>query len=472
MNRRQIGPELARQTNCKISWDKEILDFYSVDASSYTVKPSAVAFPEKEKDIIKILRFASRHKIPVTPRGAGTGLTGSDLGRGIILDMRNFNKIRVGRGFVEAGSGTPKGEVDKALKKHGMFLGPNPSIGPFCTIGGMVGTNAAGSHSKKNGSVIDNLLGVRIVMSDGKVVNLPEHGGALKKFLLSANSEVSGYFPKVSKNSCGYRIDKIKSRSDVQKIFAGSEGTLGIIISAKLKTVPLPKQTALIVLSYDNLKHAAAEVPQILRIRPSAAEIVDHNIVSHIKAPNPRKTRCLLFVEFDDEVSKKVRECKRILSGKIVASTKASREIDAWWRYRNSALSYSLRSVTGGEMIFSFIEDATVPVHRLPLLLDLVQHLLERYPMRVIIYGHAGNGNLHIRPVIRKKHRRQVSKIAREFFLGVISIGGTISGEHGDGLARTKFVRLQYGAKTHSTVGKLKRLFDPVNTLNPGKNVA
>ncbi len=470
MSRYKIGAKLASKVTCDVSWDDDTLEIYSVDASSYTQRPLAVAFPKNERDIISIIRFAVRHKTSVTARGAGTGLVGGSLGKGIILDMRHFDKIKVGHGFVQVGSGVSKGGLDSILQRHGRFLGPNPSVGPFCTIGGMIGTNASGSHSLKYGSTIDNLVQVKIVTSKGKVLSLPDKNST-RDILKIIKPKVQKKFPHVSKNSCGYSINKIISGSDVQKIIAGSEGTLGIITSAKLKTFPLPKRAILIITSYKSLKEAVIDVPEILKLGPSAIEIIDHNIVQHVTAKLPKNTKCLLFVEFDDNIRKKSTRCRRLLSGRAIQVTSQYRQIAQWWTFRNSALSYSLKSISRQEMVSSLIEDATVPVHRLPLLLDLVDYIKSRYHVRIIVYGHAGNGNLHIRPILRKKDSHLIDNIAVEFFSGVISIGGSITGEHGDGLARTKFVKMQYGNKTYSVFKKVKRFFDPTNTLNPGKIV-
>ncbi|MDE1829573.1 MAG: FAD-binding oxidoreductase [Thaumarchaeota archaeon] len=471
MLRGNIGPRLADKVTCKVAWDNYTLNFYSVDSSTYTSIPAAVAYPRNEKDIIKILKFASQNKIPVTPRGAGTGLVGSSLGRGIILDMRNFNNIKVGRGYVQAGSGVFKGELDKALKKHGRFLGPNPSIGPFCTVGGMIGTNASGSHSIKYGSTVDNLISVQIVTARGNLVSLPQKRCVARKVLRVINSETRKHFPQVSKNSCGYRIDKVISWSDVQKIVAGSEGTLGIITYATLKTNLIPRKIVLMITSYKTLKEAAYDVTKILTLGPSAVEMIDYHISQRIKTRLPLGTKCLLFVEFDDNISKKINSCRRIISGKILITTTKPEDIFKWWTHRNTALSHTLQSISKDEVIFSSMEDAAVPVKRLPLLLDLIEHLTSRYPIRVITYGHAGNGNLHTRPILKRKDKRLMRKITLEFFSGVISIGGTITGEHGDGLARSEFVKMQYGKKTYAVFKKLKRLFDPDNILNPGKIV-
>ena len=472
MQNGKLEKQLARIVKCKVSSDVEILDLYSVDASSYLLKPSVVAFPRNEHDIIKILKYATKNKISVTARGGGTGLVGGALGKGIILDMKNFDKIKIGSDNVEVGSGTFKGQLDAQLRKYRRFLGPDPSIGPFCTIGGMIATNASGSHSLKYGSMIDNLIQARIITSTGKLMVLPNKDKTTKNLFKLIKSESQKKFPHISKNSCGYRIDKIKSEKDIQKIISASEGTLGVIVSAKLKTFPITKKRILISISYKTLKQALLDVTKIVKCKPSALEIIDDNIVRHIKTKIPNGTRCMIFVEFDDNIEKNRIIIKKLQSGKIIKEITNNDEINQWWSFRNSALSYSLRSISKHETMPSLIEDATVPVNRLPFLLDLVERLASKYDMRVIIYGHAGNGNLHIRPVLRMKNKHIIKKIAKEFFLGVVDLGGSITGEHGDGLARSEFVKLQYGDEIYSLFKKIKHIFDPTNTLNPGKIIS
>jgi FAD/FMN-containing dehydrogenase len=468
----RIGKRLSGIVSCKVLWDDETLDLYSVDASAYILKPSAVAFPRNERDILEILKYASQHKIPVTARGAGTGLVGGALGRGIILDMRNFDFIRIGSDNVGVGSGTFKGKLDEELKKYGRFLGPDPSIGPFCTIGGMIATNASGSHSLKYGSIIDNLVQVRIITSDGKLLTLPNRDDITKKICRLIKPRIQKSFPHVSKNSCGYRIDKINSEKDIQKIIPASEGTLGIIVSAKLKTFPIPKKRVLITLSYRTLKQAFIDVPKIVKLRPSALEVIDDNIARHAKNKIPKGIKCVLFAEFDENTEKNRTRIRKLTSGAIIREITKRDEISKWWSIRNSALSYSLASISKHDTMPSLIEDATVPVGKLHLLLDMVEDLVSKYDMRAVIYGHAGNGNLHIRPILRNKDKHLMEEIAREFFSGVVRLGGSITGEHGDGLARSEFVKLQYGDKIYSVFKRIKHIFDPTNTLNPGKIIS
>ena len=471
MNPNEIGVRLSKSVKCPVLWDDYSRDFYSVDSSSYRLKPSVIVIPRNKLDIIKIIRFAKKYNISVTPRGAGTGLVGSALGRGIIIDMKNLDEIKLGSNYVKVGTGVFKGRLDKILSKNNMFIGPNPSIGPFCTIGGMIGTNASGAHSLKYGSMIDNLIEITMIDSYGKIIKLPDkrYFQKIKNFIPSKSIES---FPKVSKNSCGYRIDKMSSKKDTHKIIAGSEGTLGIVTSAKIRTYTQPKKILLLVIYYKTLLEASKDVPKIMTLKPSAVELVDNNIVKHIKIKTPSQSGCLLFAEFDEKIESNKKYIQNIISGKIIKTETNKNKIKKLWSFRNSALAFSLKSITKNETMPTLIEDAVVSIRRLPLLLRILDIISKKYDLKMIVYGHAGNGNLHIRPILTRKDKHLIKKIASEFFSSVIEIGGSITGEHGDGLAKSEFVKLQYNSEVYSAFKKIKKHFDPQNILNPGKIIS
>ena len=327
MKAEKIGHQIQGIVQCRVLWDKQSRDFYSVDASSYVVKPLVIVFPRNEKEIIKILRFASKNNISVTPRGAGTGLVGSALGNGIIFDLKHFDKIKVYSNYVQVDSGVFKGILDKKLEENDKFFGPDPSVGPYCTIGGMIATNASGGHSLKYGSTIDNLIDVKIITSSGKAVNLPSKSQFDNKILKMIKPGIRKKFPFVSKNSCGYRLDKITKTTDLHKIIAGSEGTLGIIISAKLKILPLPKKKTLIILSYRNLEQAAIDSAKIVRLNPSALELIDKNIIERIKFDFPSDTMCLLFAEFDSNLAKSMIDLGKTITCAKIIKTQRKKKI-------------------------------------------------------------------------------------------------------------------------------------------------
>ncbi len=229
----------------------------------------------------------------------------------------------------------------------------------------------------------------------------------------------------------------------------------------------------LIILSYKNLEQCVTDWIKLVKIKPSALELIDKNIIRHIKFNFPSDTGCLLFVEFDSDIEKsRTGLVKAITDAKIVKTITKKEEISKWWGIRNSALGFSLKSITSEQSLPSLIEDATVSVEKLVLLVNLIKKISKKYNLDIITYGHAGNGNLHIRPIMKQKNKKLIKKIATEFFSKVLEIGGSITGEHGDGLARTEFVKLQYGSDVYSVFKKIKKEIDPRNILNPGKIIA
>jgi len=453
-----------------VFWEKEILNYYSVDASSYQIIPKIVIIPKNEKDVVNVIKIAKKYKISVTARGAGTGLVGNSLNSGIILDLKKFDLIKIKNNHVKVGSGTIKGKLDETLKKRGKFFPPNPSIGPYCSIGGMIGNNASGSRSLKYGSVIDNIEKITFVDGNGKKITLPKNKKIGIKILKSSKKTECKKFPKVTKNSSGYRLDLIKSIKDTHKIIVGSEGTLGIVLSAEFRIKPIPKKRVLFVIEYQSENDAAQNCAQILTTSPAAVEFVDRTIMKNINHKFNGKTSCLLFVEYDSELKNIQSRVKKVITGNIVKTIKDDSEIQRWWKFRDSSLYYSLKSIKN--KILHVIEDATVPVEHLPELFSIINKINQKFHTKSIAYGHAGNGNIHIRLILDENKLKNIKKIADEYFDKVIKIGGTITGEHGDGLARSEYVRKQYGPANYRIFKELKNQFDPENILNPGKIVS
>ncbi len=448
---------------------KEFREFYSVDASSYQMIPKVVVVPKNEKDVISAVKIAKKFKISVTVRGAGTGLVGSALNNGIILEMKNFDSIRLAKDHVTIGPGTIKGKLDKKLEEHKKFFPPNPSIGSFCSIGGMLGNNSSGSRSLKYGSVIDNVTKITFIDGNGNKITLPENKRVAKKILEFAKKIDEKKFPNVTKNSSGYRIDKVKSINDSHKVFIGSEGTLGIILSAKLKIKDNPRKRILFVIEYKTIKDAIKNCIEINKTKPSAIEFVDRTTLNQIKFKFDRKTMCLLFVEYDNKISSNEKKIKLIITGKIIKKLKRDSDISQWWKYRDSSLHYSLKLIKKEKRIPHVIEDAAVPLENLQKLFLVLNKINKKYKTSSVVYGHAGNGNIHVRLVSGRKRITIIKNIAIQYFDEVIKLGGTITAEHGDGLARSEFVKRQYGAKNYQIFKQIKKFFDPKNVLNPDK---
>ena len=448
---------------------KEFRKFYSVDASSYQIIPKVVVVPKNEKDVVNAIKIAKKFKISVTVRGAGTSLVGSALNNGIILDMKNFDSIRLAKDHVTIGPGTIKGKLDKKLKEQKKFFPPNPSIGSFCSIGGMLGNNSSGSRSLKYGSVIDNVTEITFIDGNGNKITLPQNKRVAKKILEFAKKIDRNRFPNVTKNSSGYRIDKVKSINDSHKVFIGSEGTLGIILSAKLRIKDNPRKRILFVIEYKTIKNAIKNCIEINKTKPSAIEFVDRTTLNQIKFKFDRKTKCLLFVEYDDKINSNEKKIKLIITGKIVNELKRDSDIDRWWKYRDSSLHYSLKAIIKEKRIPHVIEDAAVPLENLQKLFSIINKINKKYKTRSVLYGHIGNGNIHVRLISDRTRIAIIKKIAIQYFDEVIKLGGTITAEHGDGLARSEFVKRQYGVKNYQIFKQIKKFFDPKNVLNPDK---
>jgi len=464
---------ILKQLESKIQGDvlssREFREFYSVDASSYKIIPKIIVIPKNERDVISTVKIAKKRKISVTVRGAGTGLVGSALNSGIILDMKNFSSIRLDKNQVRVESGVIKGNLDKKLEASKKFFPPNPSIGSFCSVGGMLGNNSSGSRSLKYGSAIDNVKEITFVDGNGNKITLPKNKKVAKQIKKIVNNIELEKFPKVSKNSSGYRLDKIKTENDIHKAIIGSEGTLGIILSAKLQIKDKPKRQILFVAEYDSLIEAAKNCLEINKTNPSAIEFVDKTTFDQIKPKFNKKSKCLLFVEYDEKINSNEKKYKERVTGKIVKKLQTKEEIEKWWRFRDSSLHYSLKSIKKENRIPHIIEDAVVPLENFPKLFSILKKLNKKYKTKSIVYGHAGNGNVHVRLISKRKKVAIIKKIAVEYFDEIIKLGGSITAEHGDGLARSEFIKKQYGTKNYQTFKKIKKYFDPDNILNPGK---
>ena len=260
-----LEKELTKKIKGEVHSEKEFRDFYSVDASSYQIIPKTIVIPKNEKDVINTIKIANKFKTNVTVRGAGTGLVGSALNNGIILDMKNFDSIIIRKNYAIVQTGVVKGMLDEKLETSKKFFPPNPSVGSFCSIGGMLGNNSSGSRSLKYGSMIDNVLEITFIDGNGKKIILPKDEKISKKIKKQIKIDEKN-IPKVSKNSSGYRIDKIITNKDSHKIIVGSEGTLGIITSAKLKIKSIPKKRILYVVEYSSIQNAISDCISINKI--------------------------------------------------------------------------------------------------------------------------------------------------------------------------------------------------------------
>ena len=488
-----LADDLLRIAKGEVLYDSWSRKIYSVDSSNYTLIPSVVVYPRDETDIENICQYCFLNHIPITARGAATGLLGQCLSENLILDFtKHMNRIiEIGKDHVIVQPGLVKGILDRELSKKGKFFPPDPASNNYCTVGGMIANNSSGSHCLGYGNTIDFLQEVNLVYSDGSIgfasYKKNKFDDRMSKLLriLSPNIDlIQGKYPKVTKNSCGYRLDATitHQKFSPQKILAASEGTLGLVTSARLKILDVPLFKYLLVLGFKDLLSALSSVPPILEFSPVALEMLDHTVSSNVNTATQysSNTGCLLFLEFagdnPNHIERKVTCCKDRLLDKCkmleIASDKLS--IARIWAARKNVLNQVMKLTVGSRKPVGLIEDTVVNPN---ILREYTQYLLQmyrNYRMNYVIYGHAGNGNLHTRPFINLSSKNQVTlmeHLATEVFNRVINLGGTITGEHGDGLARTKYIRSVYGQRIFSIFKIIKKLFDPTYIMNPGKKI-
>lgn len=427
---------------------------YAYDSTHYTHHPDLVLMPGGTAEVSAILRIANRERIPVVPRGSGTSLSGgtTPIHGGIVLHMVRMNRIlRVDapNRLAEVEPGVITVDFQRRVEQLGLFYPPDPSSLSVSTLGGNVGESAGGPRGVKYGSTKDYVLGLEVVLADGQVL----HTGG-----------------KAAKNSSGYNLTSL---------FVGSEGTLGVItrILLKLLTLPEAKQTASAV--FDSLDSAADAVAAIIaaRIVPTTLELIDNFTVRRIQSFKPAglpvDAEGILLMEVDgfrDEVAHQVEvvaDIARRCGALEVKVARTREENDQLWAARRSA--YAALAVARPTAI---VEDATVPRNRIPAMVRATQELARKYRLEVTVLAHAGDGNMH--PVVLcdwrdREEMERVDRFSDELFHAAIEMGGTLSGEHGIGLAKSKFMRWQHGGGGIETMRRIKRVFDPNTILNPGK---
>lgn len=506
--RRQLKAAFKRRLQGEAYFDEQTLLQYSTAACNYRVFPIAVVTPRDGDDVTETVRIARELNVPVTPRGAGAGLTGGCLGSGIIIDfsrhMNHILRIDTSAQTVVVEPGIVQNDLDRALRKHGLFFPPDPSSHMYSTIGGMVGNNAAGPHSVKYGSTRDYLKSVSFVGGDGEELTLNNDlvwndlpSGRLKTLcnqihpLLKMNQSVlAEHMPKTRKNSSGYRVDNVidNDRLHLADLMAASEGTLGIFTGFELKVQPLPESAAMVLLMFESVEAACDAVPEISQLGPSMLEIMESTFIDLVRqsafdvgVPFPVNLRSLLLVEFDgdspDEVDARVRTLEKRLVGPGRLAMGSRRGVQKDERDRldrvRKAASPILNRYPAPHRPIKFIEDTAVPVNTLPQYIRKLHQMFSRYDVHGVIYGHAGDGHIHVNPLMNMTDPsllKTMESMASETNDLVQQFGGTLSGEHGDGLLRSPFLKDFFGP-VYPVFRALKKIFDSENILNPGKIV-
>jgi glycolate oxidase subunit GlcD len=421
------------------SMDEAEVIAYSKDFSYFQEKPLCVVRPKSREEIIKIVKFASVHKIPIIPRGTGTNTCGEVLGKAIVVDLTRMNKIlRIKEKDLHCvvQAGVVLHNLNKALKKKGFFFPPDPASSKVCTIGGMVANNSSGLHAVKYGTTKDYVLGLEAILPSGDVIKTGS---------------------KAQKSSSGYNLSRL---------FVGSEGTLGIFTQITLKILPLPRYSETITLGFEDIASAGEAITKILAVATlSALELMDEICLEALKKRYNLdfKSKWVLILEFDGNEKhvkndiKKVREF--ILEREL--------NIENIWDYRKKLVP-SLINYSKDKVPLAITEDIGVPVAKVMEAILKIKEIYATHGFEVAIYGHAGDGNLHMRVFAEENAIKKVLKAGDEVYDYVLSINGTTTSEHGVGLLRAKYMKKEHGI-AFNTMKKIKRVFDPDNIMNPGK---
>jgi glycolate oxidase len=490
---RMIDGDLMRNLRGKVHTDEWTRLINSVDASHFQMIPSMVFVPEDVTDVINMCHYAYEREIPLTARGGGTGLVGQALTQGVVVDIsRHFNRIiEIEETNVLVEPGVVKAVLDKELKKKGKFLPPDPSSSNFCTLGGMIANNSSGAHTLRYGSTIDYLEELDVVYSDGSMStvgtsNPSDHRcESLLPMILSKLGLIAASYPDTSKNSSGFRLDAlVRNRSYYpQRVFAGAEGTLGIITKAKLRTVDIPQFEILLVCEFLDLTNLLLSISRILSFHPSAVELLSFGRLSSGQLQHNEKGLTdfpTIYVEFCGEslttLEQQADLCRSALRQSCISSVVLSdrTSCNAAWNERRNSLNHVLRFSDGSKKAIGIIEDTIVNPSLLEEYIPFIQGIYNRYKLDYVMYGHIGNGNIHTRPLIDAQSTKAVQIIehlAHDVFSKVRDLKGSISAEHGDGLARSRYIKQMFGADVYWLFVQIKEIFDKKNIMNPGKKV-
>lgn len=497
-----IGGDLEQIVRGDVFVDMLHRAAYSSDASIYRIIPTCVLVPRDIDDIVATVKYAAENNIPVVARGAGSGVAGESLSSGIILDIRRYmNRIisaeRDG-GFIVTEPGVVLDDLNSFLSKYKRKIGPDPSTSNRAVIGGCVANNSTGAHSLQYGYMSDYVESLEAVLSDGSVVEFQNDfqpsakqdtaGSIAGKCLavLSDNDEViKKALPHSKRNRSGYNIAGIchNGRIDMAKLLAGSEGTLAIFTKIRLRTVKLPQAEALLQLEFDSLEKMARAAAVIVDSGASACELMDKTLLDMARDALPQyrdilpSAEAVLLVEHtgdaEQQVIKKIETTSSVV-GKLAVNRKIifdTEQQSRLWKSRNDAVPLLCRKKTRKHPV-PFIEDVSVDSSKLAEYISGIEKIGKRYGISLSYYGHAGDGELHIRPYLdlsRKANVRKMVALANEVFSLAWSLGGSISGEHADGLVRAAFIRSQFGDKFYNVLCRIKNIFDPAGIMNPGK---
>ena len=482
--------------NCEVAFDNLTRQLYATDASPYQIAPDAVAFPKTGKEASAIIQAALSAGLSVTPRGAGSGLSGGAIGDGLIVDFARHNRQIMAfdpeRRIVRVAAGVVLDQLNNFLKPHGFRFGPDVATSSRATLGGMIANDSSGSHTPVYGTTGQHVAELEIITADGKILKVGPHCPTLQRQrnliedLLALNSlPIEERFPAgLLKRWPGYGLARAAAQpGNLIPILCGSEGTLAGIFSAQLNVVPLPEERGVGLLFFASVTEAMQAAQALADLEPAAIEHIDRPLFDQTRGRREFQAArnllqldenpcvAILIVEFFDDVADKLAELEKRQLGlrQLVLTTPAETELV--WALRKAGLSL-LTSRKGAAKPACFVEDSAVRPQDLPAYVAGLQELMGRVGVEASYYGHAAAGLLHVRPVLDMHDADDLMKfrqIADEVAALVRQFNGSLAAEHGVGIARTEFLKPQVGDEIYRVMREIKFSFDPTNLFNPGK---
>lgn len=508
---KEFFKQLKQQIAGEVHFDPLTRKIYSVDASIYEVEPIGIVIPKDKRDLRLALKIAAEFGISVTARGAATGITGSCLGKGLIIDtsksMDQILEINIAEEYAIVEPGVVQDRLNDVLSPLGYRLGPDTSTGNRATIGGMLANNSAGARSLFYGCMADHVMEVELALTGGHLLTLKplnqsdyaakrqlstQEGHIYRevyRLLDTYHDEIEAHFPKVPRYVSGYNLGRLKgSGINLSKIIAGSEGTLGIATEIKVKIAKKPRYTGLCVIHVRDTILAMHALEHMLTFKPLALEMIDDKILNTAReSPSVKhkigwlidNPQAVFVAEFEgasrSDVEDKIHTfstaIRKLNVGYAHVTILDPDKITQVWDVRKAGLGLLLSKRSYNRAI-AFIEDISIAPEKLSSFMEQFTKYLRRIGKEAGIYGHIGSGCMHIRPYIDLRSPdevRRMREIMETVSTMVLDHGGAMSGEHGDGLIRSWLNEKMFGPDLYKAFKELKAAFDPLHLMNPGK---
>ena len=478
--------------------DDVALAVYSEAAGIGRVLPAAVAAPTDAEDVCNLVQWAVREGQHLVPRGSGSSMAGGAIGPGVVVDLsrlRAFDEPNAESRSIRAGAGVLRGELQRSAASVGLRFPVDPSSGEFCTIGGMAATNAAGPHSLRHGSIRPWVLSLDCVFADGSRSTItrgaapPQEISPVRRFQSDVSSRVLDFgspsHGEVLKDSSGYAIGTYKQTQELVDLLVGSEGTLALFTAIEVALVPASRATASVFVSFRDLERAVTAAVAAREAGATACELLDQTfltIAARAGRPLPvhKDAEAALLVEVEADDSSAAMQSANSLralfsemgSDETIVALGPAHEAELW-SFRHAA-SPAIARMDPALRSMQFIEDAAVPPAALSAYVRGVREILERNETPGVIFGHAGDAHVHVNPLVdvaRSDWRKRVERILLDVTELVARLGGTTSGEHGDGRLRTPLMNRVWTAAELALFAEIKQAFDPSGVLNPGVKV-